>query len=183
MPTQADHVVGLRNQSRGGRGFGLPSATRFQSGHLPSGIIPVSRGMPVKNGAGIGSESDMDTSSDSDSEAYGGRYSVETSPQDDKFVNGVLFSKAVNSFYGEDNVTVCAFILNIVHFAGKHQSNFRSLGAQGIRSIDASVPDLRNGTSEVCYFNGNLQPNAKTPRQVFRLNLPLYATLKPLDGC
>ncbi|XP_027078388.1 uncharacterized protein LOC113778164 [Coffea eugenioides] len=138
MPTQADHVVGLRNQSRGGRGFGLPSATRFQSGHLPSGIIPVSRGMPVKNGAGIGSESDMDTSSDSDSEAYGGRYSVETSPQDDKFVNG------------------------------KRQSNFRSLGAQGIRSIDASVPDLRNETSEVYYFNGNLQPNAKTPRQVLQ---------------
>lgn len=90
MPTQVDNVIGLRNQNQGGRGFGFASATRFQSGHLPSGIIPVSRGIPIKGGDEIRSGSDMDTSSDSDSEAYGRRYSIETSPQDGKFANVVL---------------------------------------------------------------------------------------------
>lgn len=88
MPSQRlkpDPVIGLKNH---GSGFGLPSATKFQSGHLPSGIIPLSRAIPVSGGNDIGAGSDMDTSSDSDSDVYGGRYSIETSPQDDKFSNG-----------------------------------------------------------------------------------------------
>lgn len=91
---QADPLIGLKSH---GRGFGLPSRTKFQSGHLPSGIVPVSRAIPVSTGNEIGSESDMDTSSDSESEVYGGRYSIETSPQDDKLTNGSVVKKR-NSF-------------------------------------------------------------------------------------
>lgn len=87
---QADPMTGLKSH---GRGFRLPSRTKFQSGHLPSGIVPVSRAIHVTTGNGIGSESDMDTSSDSETEVYGGRYSIETSPQDDKLTNGSVVKK------------------------------------------------------------------------------------------
>ncbi|KAG5529575.1 hypothetical protein RHGRI_030085 [Rhododendron griersonianum] len=64
----------------------MPSTAKFQSGHLPSGIIPVSKAVPVASGSG----SDMDTCSDSDDDVvYGARYSLDSSPQDDKIPIGV----------------------------------------------------------------------------------------------
>lgn len=68
----------------------MPSIVNYQSGHLPSGVIPISRATPVKDD--IKSMSDIDTSSDSENEAYGAQYSVETSPQDDKLVSFRLTS-------------------------------------------------------------------------------------------
>lgn len=71
---------------RGGRGFGLPSPAKFRSGHLAFDAIPVSRAVPVSVKGGR-SGSDMDISSDSEDEVYGGQYSLESSPQDDKIPN------------------------------------------------------------------------------------------------
>ncbi|KAA8546741.1 hypothetical protein F0562_003170 [Nyssa sinensis] len=71
---QSDSLVGRRNR---GRELGLPS-----------GAIPVFQAIPL-SGNDSGSGSDMDTSSDSDDEVYGARYSVDSSPQDEKFSNGV----------------------------------------------------------------------------------------------
>ncbi|GMP25913.1 hypothetical protein CsSME_00002565 [Camellia sinensis var. sinensis] len=65
----------------------MPSPAKFHSGYLPSRVIPVSPAIPV-GGNGGGSGSDMDLSSDSDDEVYGARYSLDTSPQDDKIYNG-----------------------------------------------------------------------------------------------
>ncbi|KAK9166916.1 hypothetical protein Scep_002107 [Stephania cephalantha] len=56
---------------KGGRGFGLPPASKFRSGHLPSGVIPAPRTVPIDDRE-LGS--DMDTASDSEDEIYGGRY-------------------------------------------------------------------------------------------------------------
>lgn len=74
---QSDSVAGLRYR---GSSLGLPSVSRFRSGHMPSG-------MDVSRVIDNLSESDMDTS-DSESERYGARYSLEASPQDDKVPNG-----------------------------------------------------------------------------------------------
>lgn len=80
-----------------------------------------------------------------------------------------------SSFSREDNVILLITVGSVHYescsFAGKHGSNFRSLGGEGVRSINGSVPDLRRETSEVYYFNGDLQPNAKTARQVFSLKI------------
>ncbi|KAL6558737.1 hypothetical protein OROMI_019087 [Orobanche minor] len=82
----------LQSDSRNrGTGHGLPSVSRFQSGHMPSGITTASR---VKT---YMSESDMDTCSDSEVE---GRYSLEASPQDDKVPNGFLLNPRVGSTSG-----------------------------------------------------------------------------------
>ncbi|KAI3718029.1 hypothetical protein L1987_70015 [Smallanthus sonchifolius] len=62
----------------GNRGFGLPPASKFRSGHLP-GVIPTSQ-VP---GEDINSASENDMSTDSDGEVYGGRYSLDSSPPDD----------------------------------------------------------------------------------------------------
>uniref|UniRef100_A0A5B6Z999 Pesticidal crystal cry8Ba protein n=1 Tax=Davidia involucrata TaxID=16924 RepID=A0A5B6Z999_DAVIN len=81
---QSDSLVGLRNR---GREFGL---------HLPSRVIPVSRAIPVVgNDSGSDSGSDMVISSDSDD---GARYSVDSSPQDEKIPNGVD-SRYTNSLH------------------------------------------------------------------------------------
>ncbi|XXG86523.1 hypothetical protein AAC387_Pa11g1398 [Persea americana] len=58
-------------------GFGLPPA-KFQTAH-----IPISRPIHV-DAEDSGFASDMDVSTDSEEEIYGGRYSLDSSPQDDK---------------------------------------------------------------------------------------------------
>lgn len=64
---------------RGGRGFDLPPASKFRSGHLPSTAIPVSRALP-RDGDGSVSASDDDITTDSEEEDSRGRYSLDSSP-------------------------------------------------------------------------------------------------------
>lgn len=73
-----DPILNIRNSSRG---FGLPPPSKFRSGHLPVGAIPVSRAIPGEaDDSGSGSDNDITT--DSEGEVYGGRYSLDSSPQD-----------------------------------------------------------------------------------------------------
>ncbi|XP_010266256.1 PREDICTED: uncharacterized protein LOC104603800 [Nelumbo nucifera] len=85
-----DPVTNVRNN---GRGFGLPPPAKFRSGHLPSGVIPVSRAIPGDvDDSGFGS--DMDETTDSEEEVYRGRYSLDSSPQDDRRMpNGVAHNR------------------------------------------------------------------------------------------
>ncbi|KZV53773.1 hypothetical protein F511_00039 [Dorcoceras hygrometricum] len=76
--SNSDSVVGLRYR---GLSTGMPSVSRFRSGHMPSG-------MNVTSVIETLSESEMDTCSDSEGECYGTRYSPESSPQDDKVPSG-----------------------------------------------------------------------------------------------
>ncbi|CAI0447970.1 unnamed protein product [Linum tenue] len=64
----------------------LPPPSKFRSGHLPNAAIPVSRAIPADDDDGSRSVSDNgDTESDDDDDVYGGgRYSLDSSPQDDK---------------------------------------------------------------------------------------------------
>ncbi|XP_057958948.1 uncharacterized protein LOC131151657 isoform X2 [Malania oleifera] len=72
------------NQRNGGWGFGLPSQAKFQSGHLPYRSMPVVRASAV-----IPSESEYGPDEDSsEDERYGGGFSLDSSPQDDKLANG-----------------------------------------------------------------------------------------------
>ncbi|KAF3446002.1 hypothetical protein FNV43_RR11180 [Rhamnella rubrinervis] len=66
----------------GGRGFGLPPPSKFRSGHLPSTAIP----LRVDD-----SESGSDNGATTDSEeegVYGGRYSLDSSPPDERIPSG-----------------------------------------------------------------------------------------------
>ncbi|PQQ10519.1 uncharacterized protein Pyn_37378 [Prunus yedoensis var. nudiflora] len=76
-----DPITHIRSGS-GGRGFGLPPPSKFRSGHLPSNAIPV-RTIPA-DGDESGSASDNDRTTDSEDGIYGGRYSLDSSPQDDR---------------------------------------------------------------------------------------------------
>ena len=68
-----------------GRGFGLPPTSKFRSGHLPPSTIPVSRTVPGDNDdIESGSDNDNDMTTDSEEEVYGGRYSLDSSPPDDR---------------------------------------------------------------------------------------------------
>ncbi|GKV09465.1 hypothetical protein SLEP1_g20962 [Rubroshorea leprosula] len=79
-----DPITNIRS---GGRGFGLPPPAKFRSGHLPSTAIPVSSTLPrgVDDSASA-SENDMSTESAED--AYGGKYSLDSSPQDERVPGG-----------------------------------------------------------------------------------------------
>lgn len=72
----------LNRSGSGSRGFGLPPPGKFRSGHLPPTALPVSRVIPGDDSASV---SGNDISSESEEEdVYGGRYSVDSSPQDDR---------------------------------------------------------------------------------------------------
>ncbi|KAF8411383.1 hypothetical protein HHK36_003932 [Tetracentron sinense] len=87
ISNQRPRIDPVTNIRSGGRGFGLPPPTKFRSGHLPSGVIPVPRAIP-KDADDSGSGSDMDVTTDTEDEIYGGRYSLDSSPQDDRIPNG-----------------------------------------------------------------------------------------------
>ncbi|CAO2834467.1 unnamed protein product, partial [Amaranthus hypochondriacus] len=66
----------------GSRGFGLPPPGKFRSGHLPSTAFPMSRVIPGDDSASV-SGNDI-TSESEDDDVYGGRYSLDSSPPDDR---------------------------------------------------------------------------------------------------
>ncbi|GFP83698.1 hypothetical protein PHJA_000513300 [Phtheirospermum japonicum] len=77
-----------------GNSLGLPSVSRYRSGHMHSG-------MNVTRVIDNLSEADMDTS-DSEDERYGARYSPEASPQDDKIPNGGAKYNVIPNAYSSD---------------------------------------------------------------------------------
>ncbi|KAK4801662.1 hypothetical protein SAY86_022149 [Trapa natans] len=83
-------IAGVKNN--GGHGFGLPPASKFQTGHLPPSAFPVSRTIP---GGSIhrvlGSDNDVDSGSSSEEGTYGATYSLESSPQDERIPNGFSY--------------------------------------------------------------------------------------------
>ncbi|XP_072981230.1 uncharacterized protein [Typha angustifolia] len=81
---QQNRIDPLRTMRNCGRGLGIPSPEKFRSGHLPRGAIPMSHAIPTEDYSESGS--DMDESSDTEVEIYGGRYSLDSSPQD--YVSG-----------------------------------------------------------------------------------------------
>lgn len=80
---EATRTNPLHNVRSGIGGFGLPPTSKFRSGHLPAGAIPIAHSIPV-DAEDSGFASDMEESSDSEEDIYGGRYSLDSSPQDDK---------------------------------------------------------------------------------------------------
>lgn len=77
MRSRNDPISGIG----AGRGFGLPPPAKFRSG-----AIPVSTVRPGETGDS-GSNSDNDESIDSEEETFGGRYSLDSSPQDRRAPN------------------------------------------------------------------------------------------------
>lgn len=74
----------------GGRGCGLPPMSKFQSGHLPAGAM--SR-IPIDaDDTGSGSDDDLTTDSDRE-EVYGGRYSLDSSPPEDRIPNAAAAAR------------------------------------------------------------------------------------------
>ncbi|MFS7974801.1 hypothetical protein Hanom_Chr10g00872971 [Helianthus anomalus] len=78
VPNQRPRIDPVPSRN-GNRGFGLPPTSKFRSGHLP-GVIPISQVLP---GEDTNSASENDMSTDSEEEVYGGRYSLDSSPQND----------------------------------------------------------------------------------------------------
>lgn len=67
----------------GSKGFGLPPPSKFRSGHLPSTAIPVSTTLP-RDLDNSESGSDNEMSIESEDDVYGGKYSLDSSPQDER---------------------------------------------------------------------------------------------------
>ncbi|KAJ1416369.1 hypothetical protein SESBI_17325 [Sesbania bispinosa] len=85
LRSRNDPITGIKGAS--GRGFGLPPPSKFRSGHLPANAIPVSTVIPAETGDSA-SNSGNDDSIESEEEVYGGRYSLDSSPQDHRAPNG-----------------------------------------------------------------------------------------------
>ncbi|KAJ0085119.1 hypothetical protein Patl1_08631 [Pistacia atlantica] len=93
---------------RNGRGFDLPPTSKFRSGHLPATAIPVSRTLP-RNAGDSASASENDVTTDSEDDVYGGRYSLDSSPQDPRIPhrngNSVQRHVRYTSDYGYSDVS------------------------------------------------------------------------------
>uniref|UniRef100_A0A1D1Z558 Calcium-dependent secretion activator n=1 Tax=Anthurium amnicola TaxID=1678845 RepID=A0A1D1Z558_9ARAE len=82
-----ESVRGFQSDGKGGggtgpRGFGLPPPEKFRSGHLPQAYVPVSSTIPGEEDS-VSGASDTEEPTDSEEEIYSGRYSLDSSPQDD----------------------------------------------------------------------------------------------------
>ncbi|KAG9450790.1 hypothetical protein H6P81_010755 [Aristolochia fimbriata] len=62
--------------------YGVTPANKFRTGQVPSRVIPVSGSVGRDEDASV-SGSDMDETTDTEEEVYGGRYSLDSSPQED----------------------------------------------------------------------------------------------------
>lgn len=82
MTNQRPRIDPISSIGNRGRGIGLPPPSKFQSGHLP-GVISMSGVIPGDS-EGSRSVSDNDMTTDSEEEVYGGRYSLDSSPQNDR---------------------------------------------------------------------------------------------------
>lgn len=89
--TQRARIGPLSSTRNGGRNVGLPPPSKFRSGHL-SGVIPVSRVVIPGDLDDSESASDNDMSTDSEG-IYGGRYSLDSSPQDDRIPSSITASR------------------------------------------------------------------------------------------
>ena len=65
------------------RGFDLPPPSKFRSGHLPMTAIPLSRTLP-RDAEESASASENEMITDSEDDVYSGRYSLDSSPQDQR---------------------------------------------------------------------------------------------------
>lgn len=91
---QRGRIDPLSKMRNGGRSAGLPPPSKFRSGHL-SGVVPISNVVPqYYNGSASASDNDMST--DSEEEIYGGRYSLDSSPQDDRIPSTTAASRYHN---------------------------------------------------------------------------------------
>lgn len=107
MSSQRPRIDPVSSARTGGRGFGMPPTSKFRSGHLPD-MIPVSRTIPRQYDYSR-SESENDMSTDSEEEVYGGRYSLDSSPQDDRVPSNAAGRRYSNPVerkvqYGSDSM-------------------------------------------------------------------------------
>ncbi|KAL1817630.1 hypothetical protein ACET3Z_020204 [Daucus carota] len=107
MSSQRPRIDPVTTVRTGTRGFGLPPTSKFRSGHLPD-RIPVSRTIPRQYDDSR-SESENDMSTDSEEGVYGGRYSLDSSPQDDRVSSNAAARRYSNPVerrvqYGSDSV-------------------------------------------------------------------------------
>lgn len=164
----SDSVVGLRYR---GNSLGLPSVSKFRSGHMPSGMN-VSRVIESL------SESDMDTS-DSEGERYGTRDSLEASPQDDKVANG---GARHNDFVNGGN-----YYDRVVGHGGGHRGTAYDESSESVTSseVNSTPASSSNGISVEKRYNAgdnisstSVQPNKQTLTQVREmLNSSLWSLL------
>ncbi|KAL8145434.1 hypothetical protein AgCh_003556 [Apium graveolens] len=108
MSSQRPRIDPVSSVRGGSRGFGLPPTSKFRSGHLPD-MIPVSRTIPRSQYDDSRSESENDMSTDSEEEVYGGRYSLDSSPQDDRVTKSSATRRYSNPVerraqYGSDSM-------------------------------------------------------------------------------
>lgn len=129
----------------GSRGFGLPPPGKFRSGHLPPTALPVSRVIPGDDSASV-SGNDI-TSESEEEDVYGGRYSVDSSPQDDRAPSSIASSYRYSNArslpptrmsYGSDYLSSDVY------------SSVELTGKRGERSVKGNgrYPVAQNGYAE-----------------------------------
>ena len=140
MRSRIDPIGGIKSGSS--RGFGLPPPSKFRSGHLPATTIPVSRTVPGEEDDSA-SNSDNDGTYDSEEEVYGGRYSLDSSPQDHRIPN------VTTQRYG-----------NLTHRRPRYGSDYSYSDVSSSRETLVGRPGIMRG--QMFTGTGNVRQNGFT---------------------
>ncbi|RWR92490.1 Pesticidal crystal cry8Ba [Cinnamomum micranthum f. kanehirae] len=130
---EGSRINSIHNMRSGIGGFGLPPA-KFQTAH-----IPISRPIHV-DAEDSGFASDMDVSTDSEEEIYGGRYSLDSSPQDDK-VNRVPNGNGNAGRFGNSNLRQQNYMSDPVYsdFSSSKETIGRQQQGRGTNGVGPGV--------------------------------------------
>ncbi|KAL5558530.1 hypothetical protein UlMin_034741 [Ulmus minor] len=139
MSSRIDPISHLRS---GGRGFGLPPPAKFRSGLLPPSAIPVSRTIPgAVDDSGTGSDNDITT--DSEDGGYGGRYSLDSSPQEERISNGAAAHRTQRESHYSTDYTYSDVGSSMETIIGRQKN-----AAKGLGRGTGRYPVGRNGYTE-----------------------------------
>ncbi|KAL5992642.1 hypothetical protein ACLOJK_013561 [Asimina triloba] len=182
----------IHSFQNGGRNFGLPPTSKFRSGHLATSAIPISRPIPADD-SGFGS--DMEESTESEEEVYGGRYSLDSSPQDDmerrvpngmghRFVNSSRRQQqyASDSMYSDFSSSRETVQRQQVHVNGRTGAG---AGRYPIGKSDYSEEEMSDsgGSSEfvshVRNKSGHMPSRGSYPAESYSSNVPGWTDARP----
>ncbi|KAJ8762554.1 hypothetical protein K2173_007993 [Erythroxylum novogranatense] len=194
---RADQITNVRNS----RGFVLPPPAKFRSGHLPPTAIPMSRTIPNDmEDSGSASENDITTESDED-DVYGGRYSLDSSPQDERIPNSTTMAPRYSgnvaqrsSVYASDYVysdvsssveTMTGIRGNLDERLGRVNGRCavgRNVYPEDMEDESESASSSEFSTTQVSSVNGSLPRSKLRDSEGYASSVPSRANVESLPA-
>ncbi|KAJ8747419.1 hypothetical protein K2173_012487 [Erythroxylum novogranatense] len=177
---RADQITNIRNS----RGFVLPPTAKFRSGHLPPTAIPVSRTIPNDvDDSGSASENDITTESDED-DVYGGRYSLDSSPQDERIPNSTTMAPRYGGNVGQRSSLYAGdYVYSDVSSSVETMTGIRGNLDERLGRVNGRISfSSEFSTTQVSSVNGSLPRSKLRDSEGYASSVPSRANVESLPA-